>query len=204
MDVVMTPTVQVVPYEFNNRNHSDEQIARIAKSITEFGFNQPIVADADGTVIVGHGRLYAARMLGLTEVPVVTLADLTDAQLRAYRILDNKLQNDSSWHFNNLELELGYLEDNGFELEPYGLHDFKRFFGTQVEDVSKEWAGMPEFDQQEQGAIQSIKVHFETAADRDAFSALVGQTVTEKTKSIWYPPRARADLTDLVAVDDES
>lgn len=116
-------TSGIIPYEFNNRNHSEQQVDRIANSIKEFGFNQPIVIDESNIVLVGHGRLSAAHKLGLKEVPVLIKKDLSETQKKAYRILDNKLQNDSTWSFDNLELELGFLEDNGFELEPWGLGD---------------------------------------------------------------------------------
>lgn len=114
---------KLIPYEFNNRNHSEQQVDRIANSIKEFGFNQPIVIDESNIILVGHGRHLAALKLGLKEVPVLIKKDLSETQKKAYRILDNKLQNDSTWSFDNLELELGFLEDNGFELEPWGLGD---------------------------------------------------------------------------------
>lgn len=114
---------KLIPYEFNNRNHNEEQVNRIANSIKEFGFNQPIVIDESNIILVGHGRHLAALKLGLKEVPVLIKSGLSETQKKAYRILDNKLQNDSTWSFDNLELELGFLEDNGFELEPWGLDD---------------------------------------------------------------------------------
>lgn len=125
MDIKDLPIDTLIPYEFNNRNHSEEQINRIANSILEFGFNQPLVIDENKIILVGHGRYYAARKLGLDKVPVLKKDNLTETQKKAYRILDNKLQNDSTWSFDNLELELGFLEDNGFELEPWGLEDLK-------------------------------------------------------------------------------
>lgn len=130
------PIAQIIPYEFNNRNHSEEQINRIANSIQQFGFNQPIVIDESNVVLVGHGRLHAAQKLGLKEVPVLIKGDLSETQKKAYRILDNKLQNDSTWSFDNLELELGFLEDNGFELEPWGLDDLRSMFDVdpKIED----------------------------------------------------------------------
>lgn len=112
---------KLIPYEFNNRQHSEEQINRIANSIKEFGFNQPVVIDEANIILVGHGRWLAAQKLGLKTAPVVQLKGLTEANKKAYRILDNKLQNDSTWDFNNIELELGHLEDLGFDLEPWGL-----------------------------------------------------------------------------------
>lgn len=111
----------LIPYEFNNRNHNEQQVDRIANSIKEFGFNQPIVIDESNIILVGHGRHLAALKLGLKEVPTLQLKDLTETQKKAYRILDNKLQNDSTWSFDNLELELGFLEDEGFNLEEWGL-----------------------------------------------------------------------------------
>lgn len=121
MEIQQVDIDSLVPYEFNNRNHSEEQVNRIANSIKEFGFNQPIVIDESNIVLVGHGRLFAAKKLGLDKVPVLKKSGLSEAQKKGYRILDNKLQNDSTWSFDNLELELGFLEDNGFDLESWGL-----------------------------------------------------------------------------------
>ncbi len=132
-------------YEFNNRVHSDVQIAQIADSIKTFGFTQPIVIDQDDEVIIGHGRLAAARKLKLLTVPCVRLASLSDVQKSALRIVDNKLQNDSLWNFNNLDLELGFLEDNGFDLDQFGL-DSLRF---DVDTPQPETAAEPEEQKEE-------------------------------------------------------
>jgi ParB-like chromosome segregation protein Spo0J len=123
MDIEYIKLSSLIPYEFNNRNHKEEQVDRIANSIKEFGFNQPIVIDESNIILIGHGRHLAALKLGLKEVPALQLKNLTEAQKKAYRILDNKLQNDSTWSFDNLELELGFLEDEGFNLEEWGLDD---------------------------------------------------------------------------------
>lgn len=112
---------ELKPYEFNNRRHSPEQIEQIANSIKEFGFVQPIVIDRAGIIVAGHGRYMAAAHLGLIEVPTVVLEELSAEQIRLYRILDNKLQNDSRWDYNNLELELGDLEDLGLKVGGWGL-----------------------------------------------------------------------------------
>ena len=128
-------------YPFNNRNHSEGQIALIAKSIKEFSFNQPIVIDDDNVILVGHGRLLAAQKLGLKKVPVLKKTGLTETQKKAYRILDNKLQNDSTWSFENLELELGFLEDNGFELEPWGLDELRDLFTPEEPEVYEDEGG---------------------------------------------------------------
>lgn len=121
LNIIKMRSADLIPYAFNNRKHPEQQIDRIANSIKEFGFNQPIVIDESNVVLVGHGRLAAALKLGLEEVPVVKIESLSEAKKKAYRILDNKLQNDSEWDFPNLELEIGQLEELGFELEPWGL-----------------------------------------------------------------------------------
>ena len=81
----------LIPYARNPRTHSDEQVAKIAASIAEFGWTSPVLVDGDNGLIAGHGRLAAARKLGLTEVPVIELAHLTPTQKRAYVIADNRL-----------------------------------------------------------------------------------------------------------------
>ena len=85
------PVDRLIPYIRNARTHSDEQVAQIAASIVEFGWSNPILVDGDNGVIAGHGRLLAARKLGLTEVPVIELAHLTPMQKRAYILADNRL-----------------------------------------------------------------------------------------------------------------
>lgn len=131
----------IIPFEKNNRKHSDLQIDRIAKSITEFGFNQPIVIDDDNIVLVGHGRLQAAKKLGLETVPVLQVTGLKSDQKKAYRILDNKLQNDSEWDFANLESELATLEELDFNLEEWGLDDLRKLFPQDEEAIFIEDSG---------------------------------------------------------------
>ena len=141
METTEAKTESLIPYEFNNRNHDQQQVDRIANSIQQFGFNQPIVVDDDNVILVGHGRLLAAQKLGLKKVPVLKKTGLTETQKKAYRILDNKLQNDSTWSFDNLELELGFLEDNGFELEPWGLEELRDLFTPEEPEVYEDEGG---------------------------------------------------------------
>ena len=132
MEIQQASTASLIPYERNNRQHSQQQVDRIANSIAEFGFNQPIVVDENNIVLVGHGRLEAAKKLGLADVPVMRKAGLTETQKKAYRILDNKLQNDSTWDAGNLELELASLEEFDFALEKYGLDDLLRTLTGEI------------------------------------------------------------------------
>jgi len=91
------PLDRLVPYARNARTHSPEQVAQIAASIIEFGFNNPILVDTNAGIIAGHGRLLAARKLGLDECPVVVLDHLSETQRRAYIIADNKLALNAGW-----------------------------------------------------------------------------------------------------------
>ena len=95
--VVFRPTDQLKPDPDNPRRHSKKQIRQIAESIKTFGFNVPILIDRDGNVVAGHGRLSACRELGMTEVPTLCLDHLTPAQLRAFRIADNRLSEIATW-----------------------------------------------------------------------------------------------------------
>ncbi|WP_237478310.1 site-specific DNA-methyltransferase [Lichenibacterium dinghuense] len=105
----------------NARKHDPKQVARIAESISRFGFNNPILVDGTGTVIAGHGRLAAAKQLGLAAVPTLCLDHLSEAERRAYRIADNRLAELSSWDKGLLAIELGELQDLDFELELTGF-----------------------------------------------------------------------------------
>ena len=102
----------LIPYAKNARTHSDEQVAQIAGSIKEFGFNNPVLVDKDNSVIAGHGRLMAARKLGMDKVPVVQLGHMTEAQRKAYVLADNRIALNSGWDADMLSLELQDLKDD--------------------------------------------------------------------------------------------
>jgi len=113
----------LIPYARNSRTHSDAQVAQIAASIREFGFTNPVLIDKDGGIIAGHGRVLGARKLGLSDVPCIRLAHLTDAQKRAYVIADNKLALNAGWDDEMLRLEVGDLKTEGFDLDLLGFSD---------------------------------------------------------------------------------
>lgn len=113
----------LIPYARNSRTHSEAQVAQIAGSIREFGFTNPVLIDGAGGIIAGHGRVMAARTLGLSEVPCIRLAHLTDAQKRAYVIADNKLALNAGWDDELLALELRELADMDFDLHLTGFDD---------------------------------------------------------------------------------
>jgi len=114
--VIVTRKVDaLIPYIRNSRTHSDTQVAQIAASVREFGWTNPILIDGENGIIAGHGRVLAARKLGMDEVPCIELAGLTDAQRRAYIIADNKLALNGGWDDELLAIEFAELSDAGFD-----------------------------------------------------------------------------------------
>jgi len=114
---------RLLPYIRNARTHTDQQVAQVAASIREFGWTNPILVAADGTIIAGHARLAAARKLGMTEVPVIVLDHLTEAQRRALVLADNRLALDAGWDEEMLRVELASLHEDGFDLDIVGFTD---------------------------------------------------------------------------------
>jgi ParB-like chromosome segregation protein Spo0J len=114
-------TSSLVPYARNSRTHSDAQVSKIAASIKEFGFLNPIIADGENGIIAGHGRVLAAQKLGLDTLPVVEAGHLTDAQRKAYIIADNRLALDAGWDNDMLKVELSDLDAQGFDLALTGF-----------------------------------------------------------------------------------
>ena len=114
-------TAKLIPYVNNSRTHSDEQIKQVASSIKEFGFTNPILIDEKDGIIAGHGRLLAAQLLDMQEVPTIRLVGLTQAQVKAYVIADNKLALNSGWDVEKLRLEIEDLDSLGLDLELLGF-----------------------------------------------------------------------------------
>ncbi len=112
------------PYENNARTHSPEQIEKIAKSIEQFGFINPVLIDGDYGIIAGHGRVEGAKQLGMTEVPCIFVEDLTETQKRAYILADNKLTLDAGWDDLILKEELQALEDLNFDITLTGFEEY--------------------------------------------------------------------------------
>lgn len=123
MKVEQLPTEKLIPYARNTRTHSDEQVAQIAASIREFGFTNPVLIDGQDGIIAGHGRVMAARKLGLAEVPCIRLAHLSEAQRRAYVIADNKLALNAGWDEELLAVELADLREMDFDLGLTGFDE---------------------------------------------------------------------------------
>jgi hypothetical protein len=137
---------KLIPWARNPRTHSDAQVAQIAASIAEFGFNNPILVDSKAGIIAGHGRLLAARKLGLTEVPVIVLDHLSEAQKRAYIIADNQLALQAGWDDVLLREELAALQAEDFDLDMLGFdpHDLDTLLGADDEEKANAAPPLPE------------------------------------------------------------
>lgn len=111
MEIINKSIDDLIPYANNARLHEPEQINQIASSIKEFGFNNPILIDKDNGIIAGHGRLEAAKKLGLTEVPTIMIEHLTNAQKKAFILADNRIALNSKWDYEILAIEFENVAD---------------------------------------------------------------------------------------------
>ena len=141
MNVEYIPVGQLKPYEKNARKHAEYDVGQIAHSIEEYGFNDPIgIWGKDNIIVEGHGRLLAAKKLGMTEVPCIRLDDLTDEQRREYAIMHNKTAELSTWDFDLLAEDIGELDFSGFDID-WGLPsdvDEKEIIEDEAPEVDEE------------------------------------------------------------------
>lgn len=155
------------PYKNNARTHSDEQIEKIAKSMKEFGFINPVLVDGNLNVIAGHGRILGAKKLGMKEVPCLFIEDLTEEQKRAYIIADNRLAEDAGWDKELLKIELEDLKNMNFDITLTGfeLEDFD-FSMEETEVIEDEFdETVPEEPTSKKGEIYKLGKHFLMCGD---------------------------------------
>jgi len=197
LDWQEVPIDDIQPYPRNPKAHGQEQIEFVAHLLQTYGWTQPICLDKNNEIIFGHCRLESAKLLGETTVPCVFREDLTEAQVKALRIADNK-SNESPWINSKLDLELVELQALDVKLEDVG---FKVEDTGKLQNPSEFWENMPGFEQEDAGAYKTIKVHFQTSDDIDKFANLIGQKITERTKYVWFP---KLENKKFGYVDDES
>lgn len=196
-DYKRVSVADLIPYARNARTHSESQIAQIAASIREFGFLNPIIVDGGNGIIAGHGRVMAARQLGLDTLPCVEASHLTEAQRRAYVLADNKIALNAGFDNDLLQVELADLQEMGFDIELTGFN-LGEISGILLEreegetDAEAEWQGMPEFED-DGPCFRKVVVSFDTPEDVSEFFSIIGQSHTDKTKSIWFPEKERRD-----------
>lgn len=153
LNIKYKPIKELKPYKKNAKKHDKKQVEQIANSIKEFGFTQPVIIDANNEVVAGHGRILGAKKAGLKEVPTVCLEELTEEQIKAYRLADNKL-NESEWDKKTLKEELDELY-NSFSMEDFG-------FGINIEDIDVVQEGRREIAPELGEANNYIVLEFDT------------------------------------------
>ena len=183
---------KLIPYQNNPRKNQD--VDKVASSLSEYGFQQPIVVDKKLVVIVGHTRLLGAKKLGLKKVPVL-IADLSEAKARGYRIADNRIAEDANWDYDLLKLEIDLLKEINFNIDELGFeeqeletiifqnnHDSRDWLDTE-----EHWQDMPSFEHTDQSPHRSLTINFVNQDAVDKFFQLIKQDYTEKTKYVWFP-----------------
>jgi len=160
-------TGELIPYINNSRTHSEAQVQQVAASIKEFGFTNPLLIDGQGGIIAGHGRLQAAQMMGMDEVPTITLEGLTEAQRKAYVIADNQLALNSGWDIDLLRVEIDGLADFDFNIDLLG---FDNDFLNNMIDIDAELPSLPDGDK-EPFQQKTFTLH-------DDQAAIVGDAIT--------------------------
>ena len=137
--IVEVPLIDIKPYSNNQREHSEDQIHKIADSIREFGFINPIILDSDNEIIAGHARLQAGQTMGLDKIPVIYTEHLTENQVKAYRLADNKIQDMSWFNDEKVEKELKILQEEDYDIFLTGFDDFNNFnIDDEIEDALNE------------------------------------------------------------------
>lgn len=198
----------LIPYARNSRTHSDKQIAQIAGSMREWGWTNPVLVDEDGGIIAGHGRVLAARQLGLAEVPCMVADGWTEEQKRAYVIADNKLAENAGWDFDALKVELGELKDCDFDLGLIGFDDSELAGLLEKTEGNTDPDETPEVQENaitERGDVWLLGKHrlrCGDSTDADDVSALLNGVephlmVTDPPYGVEYDPaQARATSSD--------
>jgi len=168
LEIQYIATDNLIPYINNSRTHSEAQIHQITASIVEFGFTNPVLIDEKGMIIAGHGRVEAAKVLGIDEVPTITLEGLTDIQRQAYVIADNKLALNSGWDYENLREEIDDLLDNDFDVSLLGFDvselnfDEMDYSALDGEDVGNDLENMAS------GVRKAIQIDFDNSDYEEA------------------------------------
>ncbi len=202
-------TKGLIPYAKNSRTHSEAQVAQIAGSIKEFGFNNPVLVDEDNGIIAGHGRVMAAQKLGLQAVPCIRLAHLSDTQRKAYVIADNRLALNAGWDDQMLTLELQELDGEDFDLSLLGfeadelnalLNPIKETEGLTDEDAVPD---VPEEPKTKPGDIYQLGRHRLMCGDSTSIDAveklmdgqLADILITDPPYNVAYEGKTKEALT---------
>lgn len=198
----------LIPYDNNPRIHSDDAIDRMIESIRSFGFRIPVLVkfvDEHPEVIDGHLRLKAAQKMGLESVPILDASDMTEEQVRAFRIMVNRSVSWAEWDEDKLLEEMKLITDSELSDEQ-SLAALTGFDDVELnalmmddaipENLEDEWGGMPEYATEVVPAFRSITMHFNDQNAVDAFAKAIGQTITDKTVVRWFPEKEQVQYHD--------
>tara|TARA_R110002050_G_scaffold285409_1_gene435088 strand:+ start:41 stop:1231 length:1191 start_codon:yes stop_codon:yes gene_type:complete len=207
---------QLIPYVNNSRTHDNNQVKQIASSIKEFGFTNPLLIDEDGGIIAGHGRLLAADLLGIDEVPTITLVGLTEAQRKAYVIADNQLALNAGWDLDTLKIELDRLTELDFDIDLLGFDDdfLSSFLDELSEGLTDEDAvpDAPENPVTVEGDVWVLGNHRLMCGDSTSIDAVDKLMDGQKADMVFTDPpygvsyqsnmRTKSDKFDVIKNDD--
>ena len=214
--IQLWPLERLIPYDRNPRKHSDAQVKQIAKSMQRFGFLNPLLVDEKAGLIAGHGRLLAARLLRLKEVPVIVSDHLTESEKRAYGIVDNKLALRADWDEEKLRAELAALKQDLFELELTGfdeqeleqlMADLDQEIGTTDEDAVPEPTGVVVSVLDDLWTLDNHRVLCGDATSSNAIERLMAgeqaaMTFTDPPYNVNYEQRTMTGGRRTIANDD--
>lgn len=203
MDIQQIEIDKIIPYHNNPRKN--QAIDKVASSLSEYGFQQPIVVDKNMVVIVGHTRLQGAKKIGMEKVPVL-IADLDEAKAKAYRIADNRLSEDSAWDYDLLKGEIDILKEINFDINELGFEEqeletiiFQENHDTREWlDTEEHWQDMPSFEHSDQSPFRSLTINFVNKEAVDTFFQLIKQDYTDKTKYVWFPKIEKNIIKDKI------
>lgn len=195
LEIVYLPVEALEEYEGNARDHGEEDVAAIRRSIEKFGFDDPIGIWSDHNVIVeGHGRLMAAKALGMKEVPCIRLDHMTDAERKAYGLAHNKTAELSRWNFGKLEMELSGLGEFNMGDFGFGFSNGSSEFGIAASPEEKYGSGDEGFQEMQEPLSKD---------ELDAYSENADDFLLKRRVIITYFPEQEGIIKDLLHIDDE-
>lgn len=187
----------------NARLHSERNLKAIEDSLARFGQQKPIVVDSSNVVRAGNGTLTAAKSLGWTEIEVV-VSDLSEEDMRAFAIADNRTAELASWDEKVLWESITGMENVESDELAFTAAEVEAINPNYegIGDPESAWEGMPEYVNEDQTSYRHIVVHFASDEDANAFAALIGQQITDRTKSLHHPELEFIDNEGQVYADE--
>lgn len=216
-EMVQVKVESLIPYARNSRTHSDAQVAQVAASIKEFGFTNPVLLDEGNGIIAGHGRVLAARKLGIDEVPAIRLTDLSETQRRAYVIADNKLALNAGWDLEMLSLEMKDLESLDFDISLIGFDkdELTDLFPEEATEGLTDEDAVPEVPEEpvtKLGDVWILGNHRLMCGDSTSIDAVETLMARQKADMVFTDPpygveyqsnkRTKSKKFDVLANDD--